>query len=69
MLKHFYYSKKQSEHLTNNNKMPVHKDVFKRHYALISGVATLYTDSQNTGYYDDMVLLGVGVYSHSEGVW
>ena len=49
--------------------MPVHKDAFKRHYALIDDVATLYTCSQNTGYYDDIVLLGVGVYSHSDGVW
>lgn len=65
----YFYSKKQSEHITNNNKMTVHKGAFKRHYALIDGAATLYTDSQNTGYYDDMVLLGVGVYSHSDGVW
>lgn len=65
----YWYSKKQSEHLINSNKMPVHKDVFKRHYATINGIATLYTDSQNTGYYDDMVLLGVGVYSHSKEEW
>lgn len=67
--KQYWYSKKQSEHLANNNKMPVHKDTFKCRYALIDGVATLYTDSQNSGYYDDMICLGVGDYSHSEGVW
>lgn len=65
----YWYSKKQSEHLANNNKMPAHKDAFKRHYALINGELVLYTGSENTGYYDDMVLLGVGVYSHSEGAW
>lgn len=65
----YWHSKKQSEHLAGNNKMVVHKDAFKRHYALIDGIATLYTDSNNSGHYDDMVLLGVGVYSHSEGSW
>lgn len=65
----YFYSNQQSEHLANNNKMPVNKDAFKRHYDLIDGVATLYTDSKNSGYYDDMGLLGDGVYSHSEGVW
>jgi len=69
MMTKYCYSKKQSEHLSNNNKMSVHKDVFKRHYAMINDVSTLYTDSKNTGYYEDIVLLGVGVYSHSDGVW
>ncbi|MFA6066914.1 MAG: hypothetical protein WC707_07060 [Candidatus Babeliaceae bacterium] len=76
-MNHFWYSEKQAKHFSSNNKMPLHLGTmpfFKRHYALINGIATLYTEMNATDkkqrlFYEDSVYLGAGIYSHSDGVW